>query len=67
VEVRGVLPGRRALRGHRQHDLIDPRQPASALGHDDRAEASIDIARDVDLDRADLGERRYLQPMTACP
>jgi hypothetical protein len=24
-------------------------------------------SRDVDLDRADLGERRYLQPMTACP
>jgi hypothetical protein len=38
-----------------------------ALAHDDRAQAGIDIAGQFNLDRADLGEHRYLQPMTACP
>jgi hypothetical protein len=57
-EVGRDLPGGQPPGGERQHDLVDPVQPALALLHDLRRERRIDVTRDVDLDRADLGQQR---------
>ena len=54
--MRGHLAGGQAAGGQRQHDLVDPVQAALALAHDLRLEAGVAVARDFDLDRADLGE-----------
>lgn len=58
VEVRRDLTGRQPPRGQRQHDLIDPIQPALPLANDLRIERPVPIPRDLDLDRTDLGEHR---------
>ena len=57
-EVGRDFPGRQPPRRERQHDLINPSQPALAFLHDLRGERCVGIPRHVDLDRADLGQHR---------
>jgi len=47
---------RRTAGGQRQHNLIDAVQASLAFTHDDRVEAGVAVARDLDLHRPDLGQ-----------
>src|SRR6266496_3094499 len=56
--MRRDLPGSQSLRSERDHQLIDTGESALALLDDLRLERPITIARDVDLDLANLGQDR---------
>lgn len=57
-ELRGDLAGRQPACGQREHDLVDPVQPALPLSHDPGLEAAVPVPRHLDLDRPDLGLHR---------
>jgi hypothetical protein len=54
--VRLDLPGRQALRGQGDDQLIDPGEAFLPLRHDLRLEAGVAVAGHVHLDRTDVGE-----------
>jgi hypothetical protein len=56
--VGGDLAGRQPLRGQRDHQFINPREPALPFLDDPRLERRLPVARHVDLDLADLGQDR---------
>src|SRR5690606_4463038 len=52
------LAGGQSFVAEREHDLVDAGQPPLPFAHDLRLETRVGVPRDVDLDRADLGEHR---------
>lgn len=55
-QMGGDLPVRQTLGRQRQDQVVDPGQPTLPLAHDLRLERPGSVARDPDLDRADVGE-----------